>query len=230
MGVGERGCRTWRARSRAGIAVLVLTSWFGALLAVSPGVSVSAAVTITSPTSFVAAAVHFVDTAGNVGPSTVGSYTLTSAVGRSRLDQPVPGGATGPTASGPDGATTPGPGITPAIRTPDGGAVVVDPSRTTGLAKLPEAIKKGAVDLVHGLPAIPGAVPGTDVPRAIKNVLGQTITKPQLPLALFVIVLLLFLLVQNQIDRRDPKLAAAPVTAEPELTFGPTLRPGGATA
>jgi hypothetical protein len=136
MGVGARGCRTWRARSRAGIALLALTSWFGALLAISRVVSASTAVTTTSP---------------------------------------------------------------------------------------------GAVDPVHGLPAIPGAVPGTDVPRAIKNVLGQTITKPQLPLALFVIVLL-FLLVQNQIDRRDPKLAAAPVTAEPELTFGPTLRPGGATA
>jgi hypothetical protein len=67
------------------------------------------------------------------------------------------------------------------------------------------------------------------VPRAIKNVLGQTITKPQLPLALFIIVLL-FLLVQNRIDRRDPKLAAAPVNAEPELTFGPVLRPGGSTA
>ena len=51
----------------------------------------------------------------------------------------------------------------------------------------------------------PEEVPGTDVPKAIKNVLGQTITTPQLPLVLFVIVLL-------------------------ELAFGPILRPGGATA
>ena len=70
---------------------------------------------------------------------------------------------------------------------------------------------------------------GTDVPAAIKNGPGRTITTLQLPLALFIVVLL-FLLVQNRIDRRDPKLAAAPVTAEPELTFGPILRPGGATA
>ncbi|MDT7544930.1 MAG: large repetitive protein, partial [Actinomycetota bacterium] len=176
-----------------------------------------------------ALSVHFVDAAGNVGPSTVGSYTLTSAVARGRVDQPFSGGGApgaGPTASGPRPA--PGPAVTPPLRKPDGG-VVADHPHVTGLAKLPDAIKKGAGDLVRGLPAIPGAIPGTDVPKAIKNVLGQTITKPQLPLALFVIVLL-FLLVQNQIDRRDPKLAAAPVTAEPELTFGPTLRPGGATA
>ena len=90
-------------------------------------------------------------------------------------------------------------------------------------------MKKTIKDVARAAAAIPGAVPGTDVPRAIKNVLGQTITKPQLPLALFVIVLL-FLLVQNRIDRRDPKLAVAPATAEPELSFGPILRPGGATA
>jgi hypothetical protein len=176
-----------------------------------------------------ALSVHFVDAAGNVGPSTMGSYTLTSAVARGRVDQPFSSGGApgaGPTASGPRPA--PGPAITPPLRKPDGG-VVADHPHVTGLAKLPDAIKKGAGELVRGLPTIPGAIPGTDVPKAIKNVLGQTITKPQLPLALFVIVLL-FLLVQNQIDRRDPKLAAAPVTAEPELTFGPTLRPGGATA
>jgi hypothetical protein len=90
-------------------------------------------------------------------------------------------------------------------------------------------IKKGVKGVERAAAAIPGALPGTDVPKAIKNVLGQTITKPQLPLALFIIVLL-FLLVQNRIDRRDPKLAAAPVNAEPELTFGPILRPGGSTA
>jgi hypothetical protein len=70
------------------------------------------------------------------------------------------------------------------------------------------------------------------VPDAIKNVLNSTITRPQLPLALLFVVVL-FLLVQNRIDRRDPKLAAAPVTAEPELSFGPrvrSLQTGGATA
>jgi hypothetical protein len=98
-----------------------------------------------------------------------------------------------------------------------------------GALRLPQVVKKTIKKVARVTGAIPGAVPGTDVPRAIKKVLGQTITKPQLPLALFVIVLL-FLLVQNRIDRRDPKLAVAPTTAEPELSFGPVLRPGGVTA
>ena len=70
----------------------------------------------------------------------------------------------------------------------------------------------------------------TDVPESMSwdSGLRRTITI-YVPLALFVIVLL-FLLVQNQIDRRDPKLAVLPSNAEPELTFGPILRPGGATA
>jgi hypothetical protein len=88
------------------------------------------------------------------------------------------------------------------------------------------AVKKGA--RAAETTAV-GLLSTSDLPKAIKKTIVQTITKPQLPLALFVIVLL-FLLVQNRIDRRDPKLAAAPVTAEPELTFGPILRPGGATA
>jgi hypothetical protein len=118
-------------------------------------------------------------------------------------------------------------------RAPDGGFGIFPKSSL--VAHLPDAIKKGVREVAAASQVIPGAISGTDVPKAIKNVLGQTITKPQLPLALFVIVLL-FLLVQNRIDRRDPKLAAAPVSAEPELTFGPilrpinTLRPGGATA
>jgi hypothetical protein len=178
--------------------------------------------------------VHLVDAAGNEGPSATGSYTLLSAVGGGRVDSPGGGtpGRDRPTA----GAGSPG-GPAPIVpltgrRAPDGGISLAKPNIA---AHIPDAIKKGVRDVANSLPAIPGAIPGTDVPKAIKNVLGQTITKPQLPLVLFVIVLL-FLLVQNRIDRRDPKLAAAPVSAEPELTFGPifspanNLRPGGATA
>ncbi len=40
------------------------------------------------------------------------------------------------------------------------------------------------------------------------------------PLGLLVLVLL-FLLVQDRIDRKDPKLALAPVHAEPDLGFSP---------
>jgi hypothetical protein len=103
----------------------------------------------------------------------------------------------------------------------------------SAIPRVTEAVKnavKSAAGAING--RRPGLSPETRVPDAIKNVIGTTITKPQLPLALFVIVVL-FLLVQNRIDRRDPKLAAAPVAAEPELEFGPRVRfvaTGGATA
>jgi hypothetical protein len=173
--------------------------------------------------------VHLVDAAGNAGPSSVGSYTLLSAVGRGRVDGPGGTGTDGDpgTSGGSNGAGGPNGGGTPTKQQP--GIDDKDRPRAGALPHVPQVIKKGIKKVARAAGAIPGAVPGTDVPKAIKNVLGQTITKPQLPLALFVIVLL-FLLVQNRIDRRDPKLAVAPATAEPELTFGPILRPGGATA
>ena len=61
------------------------------------------------------------------------------------------------------------------------------------------------------------------MPKAIAKTVGEVISKPTIPLLLLVIVVG-FLLLQNQIDRRDPKLAAAPVGAEPELEFGPIYR------
>jgi hypothetical protein len=174
--------------------------------------------------------VRFVDEAGNVGASTVGSYTLTTAAFvRDRVDGGTPGA--GPTrprgdTSGPDepGVATPGsaPFIGPPARSPLG-----------AVPRATEAVKnvvKRAGSVFQNRP--PGIQPDIRVPDAIKNVIGKTITKPQLPLALFVIVVL-FLLVQNRIDRRDPKLAAAPVAAEPDLEFGPRVRfvaTGGATA
>jgi hypothetical protein len=42
---------------------------------------------------------------------------------------------------------------------------------------------------------------------------------------ILLIVLALFLAVQNRIDRRDPKLALAPLRADEELEFSPPLRP-----
>jgi hypothetical protein len=173
-----------------------------------------------------ALSVHLVDAAGNAGPSTLGTYTLLSAAGRGRVSDP--------TLAGPDGV----PGVTGPGAGPGSGQVGPRASvpgidkelPRPGVIRIPQVIKKGIKSVARVTSGIPvGALPGTDVPKAVKNVLKQTITKPQLPLVLFVIVLL-FLLVQNRIDRRDPKLAAAPANADPELTFGPILRPGGATA
>jgi hypothetical protein len=65
-----------------------------------------------------------------------------------------------------------------------------------------------------------------DVPKAIGKTLAQVAHKPTIPLVLLGIVVG-FLLLQNRIDRRDPKLASAPVGAEPELDFGPVQGPDG---
>jgi hypothetical protein len=79
-------------------------------------------------------------------------------------------------------------------------------------------------------PLLPRDFGNTDVPEVIRDLAIGTIKKPTLPLALLAIVVL-FLLAQNRIDRRDPKLANAPVEAEPELDFTSIIRrPGGALA
>ena len=89
-----------------------------------------------------------------------------------------------------------------------------DHPKLDAIGKAAEPVKRAAEQLGRTLltRTAPGIPEGTRVPDAIKNVLNSTITRPQLPLALFFVVVL-FLLVQNRIDRRDPKLAAAPVSA-----------------
>jgi hypothetical protein len=174
--------------------------------------------------------VYLVDAAGNRGPALQGSYTLTTFVARDHS------GGSGSGNGGGHGSPRPGDDSGFGVSPPVGHDPFLGP-RVSTKSNLPghvaTAVKNIAKSLTPhvNLPRV-GIPEGTGVPDAIKNVIGSTITKPQLPLALFVIVVL-FLLVQNRIDRRDPKLAAAPVEAEPELEFGPRVRflnTGGATA
>lgn len=67
-------------------------------------------------------------------------------------------------------------------------------------------------------PLIADPFPFDKLAPVIREAVTGTITRPTLPLALLAVVVL-FLLAQNRIDRRDPKLASAPVEAEPELDF-----------
>jgi hypothetical protein len=117
------------------------------------------------------------------------------------------------------GSTTPVP-RTPRV-TPPGG---VAPHRTHQPTPAATSRPRGFDDAVTQ----PGLLPhlGTE---QLGRTLQQVASKPALPLVL-VVVVVGFLLVQNRIDRRDPKLASAPVGAEPELDFGPTLGSGGALA
>jgi hypothetical protein len=68
----------------------------------------------------------------------------------------------------------------------------------------------------------PQLPPVGEVPTVIGQVAVKSLEKPQFPLLLLVVVAL-FLLIQNRIDRKDPKLASAPVESEPLLGFGPAV-------
>jgi hypothetical protein len=87
---------------------------------------------------------------------------------------------------------------------------------------LPAAVRDLEPRALATVPLLPGQIANSLVPA-----LTQVVGRPALPLALLGVVMV-FLLVQNRIDRRDPKLAAAPIVGEPDLTFGPVHRPGDA--
>jgi hypothetical protein len=104
----------------------------------------------------------------------------------------------------------------------------VAPHRTHQPTPAAPSTTRRLADAVTDAVTQPGLLPhlGTE---QLGRTLQQVASKPALPLVL-VVVVVGFLLVQNRIDRRDPKLASAPVGAEPELDFGPTLGSGGALA
>jgi hypothetical protein len=54
----------------------------------------------------------------------------------------------------------------------------------------------------------------------VRHVAAEVAKRSTIPITLLVIVVL-FLLVQDRLDRNDPKLALAPVYPDPELSFGP---------
>jgi hypothetical protein len=194
--------------------------------------------------------VRLTDAAGNVGRPLTATYALRTLGfgGPVRVDppsapgQPAPGqpgtgvvpqgpgrGGTGagvPVFVGPRGSVTdPRLPIQPA-----GGTAVVPPTGRTGSSSVsPEqrevAAPKPEPEPSQTNPLFPRSLPA-DVPEVLRGVVSGTITRPTLPLALLAIVVL-FLLAQNRIDRRDPKLASAPVDAEPELDFTAYVRQPG---
>lgn len=78
--------------------------------------------------------------------------------------------------------------------------------------------------------SLPGRVSATVQAAAVsvQRVAAVAVDNPGFPLALALVVLL-FLLVQYHIDRRDPKLALAPVHADPDLKFEPPRADGEET-
>jgi hypothetical protein len=66
-------------------------------------------------------------------------------------------------------------------------------------------------------------VPDAGALPVVQKIVTRSVDNPQAPLALAAIVLL-FLLVQHRIDRRDPKLRVAPRTQPDLLEFGSAVR------
>ncbi len=198
------------------------------------------------------------DSAGNTSPPARSSYVSTASAAPPRVvdTQPVPdgvgppapgGGAVGPIRGPVGGGVVDVPRAGPVAQGGPGTPVAIGPplvpvGRVVPVFSPPRELPTPLETVGRTVTRIPEALPEIDllspneVPAAIGRVFEETLKKatrqPTLPLAVLAVVAA-FLLVQNRIDRRDPKLAAAPVEAEPELDFGPVLRlrgPGGAPA
>jgi hypothetical protein len=180
--------------------------------------------------------VQLTDSHGNVGIYSSGSNYryLPSTAQDGHLGQPgtptvTPGRPPGP------GVRPPGPFVRPPVNPPvpgttSGGGTPTPvginrpPSPGTRAPGIPSSgpERSIAIPRMPGLPSVPSL---EHLPQAIRDSIAGTLERPTVPLLLLVVVVG-FLLLQNQIDRRDPKLASAPVGAEPELDFGPVLGTG----
>jgi hypothetical protein len=153
------------------------------------------------------------DRAGNMG-AVVSSSVLVSS---GSVAPPPAGGSSGtPTPSSGPGSTpvTPGPGR-PTGNGPDG--VTPIPPTVPEPRVTPEKKPTKSPVLSGGSIVAPESI--NRVPELLGRAAVRSLDRPQVPVILLVLVIV-FLLVQNRIDRRDPKLANAPVGAEPMLGFG----------
>jgi hypothetical protein len=133
---------------------------------------------------------------------------------------PTPGAAAGPSA-GPVLVPT-GPGLlvlpTPTTATPKRGSGAAG-ARPQGSSGGP-AGAPGSPDATVATPTTAPEAPVEQIIRTAGVVAGAVSKKAAFP-ALLLLCVVLFLLVQDQIDRRDPKLAQAPVHPTNDLGFDP---------
>jgi hypothetical protein len=120
----------------------------------------------------------------------------------------------------PAATDSPAPVAVPSAAATPGSAVTV----TNAPAIPSQAVRMAAGERVELVPGVPGR--GAPKPRAAtRSLLGRTAsvvagaTRQAAFPGLMLVLALLFLLVQDRIDRHDPKLALAPVHADPDLPF-----------
>jgi hypothetical protein len=136
--------------------------------------------------------------------------------------EPTPTATVTPPATGPKtvthtatAKTTPAPPATPHQTAPKAEAPAKDKP-----AAQPTATPASPAPAKH-------AAPHADKPTFLGTVakaVGEAAQRAAFPLALLV-AMFLFLLFQNRLDRRDPKLAMAPIHSTPDLPFEPLPRP-----
>ena len=121
--------------------------------------------------------------------------------------QATPAPTTTPTATAPPATTPAVPAATPGPPSPGAAPAADHPDRSTAgrtFGKKLKALVEKTAEVVY-------------------EVTARTIRHGGVPIASIVAVVL-FILIQNRIDRRDPKLALAPVTGDPYLYFGRDAR------
>ena len=127
-----------------------------------------------------------------------------------------------PAPAAPSAPATGGPG-------PDLGGTLSDPAPPRAKARPPRERSKPAASPTA--PRRPAAAPrpAPDDDRGFVETIADAIV-PVVQRTAFPLILLilggLFLLIQNRIDSRDPKLARAPLHAQPDLPFLPPPSPG----
>jgi len=167
-----------------------------------------------------------VDQAGNVSPAATRSYTL--APSGSTPPPRTPPGRPPPVAPPPAPAPTPVvPPAAPGPVSPGPAPAGPAPSPDPRVAPRPAPPRPGGPAGPGGPPpasVIPPVRPPSNPPSNIIESAGRVVEEAAegaaFPL-LLVILVVLFLIIQNRIDRRDPKLAQAPVHAGEELEFRP---------
>ncbi|MGH2691416.1 MAG: Ig-like domain-containing protein [Actinomycetota bacterium] len=166
------------------------------------------------------------DAIGNVGPTATSRYDLDTVGGGDEDPGPAPVQPPAPSDPVADpeefGGEVPAPEADP-VRDrgdkPSAGEPQTEGEEKPELAPLPEEVR----ELSEGSASTPGAL-GAFLEN-LGTVAAGLLEQPAFPLSLISVVFG-FLVLQNRVDRRDPKLALAPVYPDPHLYFGPQEGPG----
>jgi hypothetical protein len=157
-------------------------------------------------------------------PNPTPGAPLTPAPAAPVGDAPASGASADPSPSAENGSEPPKPRRN-RQREPDrerdaAGGIPLDDGGTPGAGPAPEGAPDDGEGLGQGLVGALG-----DAARWV----GRNLDKTGFPL-LLVLLVAGYMAVQNRLDRRDPKLALAPVHADKDLEFLPPPRLGGAAA